>query len=120
MNPPSQTSDAKFMSFYSNRCVCVTGGAGFIGSHLCEALVHHGAIVTAIDDLSNGLRENLLSIQHDERPRRARRGLRFINGSILDHQKLSDAMTGAEKCSKVVFQAVVREACHGCRPVSRR
>jgi UDP-glucose 4-epimerase len=41
--------------------ILVTGGAGFIGSHLCEALVHKGYGVVAIDDLSTGRLEN---IQH--------------------------------------------------------
>lgn len=39
--------------------VLVTGGAGFIGSHLCARLVHEGAAVMAIDDLSTGDRANL-------------------------------------------------------------
>ena len=39
----------------------ITGGAGFIGSHLCEYLVHKGHRVVAIDDLSTGRLEN---IQH--------------------------------------------------------
>ncbi len=39
--------------------VAVTGGAGFIGSHLCEHLVAAGNEVLAIDDLSRGRRENL-------------------------------------------------------------
>ncbi len=39
--------------------VAVTGGAGFIGSHLCEHLVAAGNEVLAIDDLSRGHRENL-------------------------------------------------------------
>ena len=39
----------------------ITGGAGFIGSHLCEYLVHKGHQVVAIDDLSTGRLEN---IQH--------------------------------------------------------
>jgi UDP-glucuronate decarboxylase len=41
--------------------ILVTGGAGFIGSHLCEELVHNGHQVVAIDDLSTGRLEN---IQH--------------------------------------------------------
>jgi len=41
--------------------VLITGGAGFIGSHLSERLVHHGYSVVAIDDLSTGRMEN---IQH--------------------------------------------------------
>jgi UDP-glucose 4-epimerase len=39
--------------------VCVTGGAGFIGSHLVEALLAQGRRVLVIDDLSSGRRENL-------------------------------------------------------------
>jgi UDP-glucose 4-epimerase len=41
--------------------ILVTGGAGFIGSHLCEFLIHRGYSVVAIDDLSTGRLEN---IQH--------------------------------------------------------
>lgn len=41
--------------------ILITGGAGFIGSHLCEAMVHQGYRVVAIDDLSTGRLEN---IQH--------------------------------------------------------
>jgi UDP-glucose 4-epimerase len=41
--------------------ILITGGAGFIGSHLCERLVHCGHAVIAIDDLSTGRLEN---IQH--------------------------------------------------------
>ena len=43
--------------------VCVTGGAGFIGSHLCDALAALGAEVTVIDDLSTGARENLQALR---------------------------------------------------------
>jgi UDP-glucose 4-epimerase len=40
--------------------ICVTGGAGFIGSHVVEALVEAGHRVLVIDDLSSGRRENLV------------------------------------------------------------
>ena len=42
-----------------NKKVVVTGGAGFIGSHLCEELVKIGANVISIDDYSAGKHENL-------------------------------------------------------------
>lgn len=41
----------------------VTGGAGFIGSHLCEELVQSGHEVIAIDDLSTGQLDNIASLQ---------------------------------------------------------
>lgn len=43
----------------SARTVCITGGAGFIGSHLVDAFLNEGNRVVVIDDLSGGRRENL-------------------------------------------------------------
>jgi UDP-glucose 4-epimerase len=43
----------------SSRTVCVTGGAGFIGSHVAEALVGVGHRVLIVDDLSSGRKENV-------------------------------------------------------------
>ncbi len=45
--------------------VLVTGGAGFIGSHIAAALVNSGARVRIIDDLSTGHRENIDEIGGD-------------------------------------------------------
>jgi len=74
-------------SWYRGRRVCVTGGAGFIGSHLSEALVGAGAVVSVIDDLSNGLRSNLAGVQAD---------IRFVEGSILDRSTVQNAIAGSE------------------------
>jgi UDP-glucose 4-epimerase len=57
--------------------VLVTGGAGFIGSHLVERLIERGDQVTALDDLSTGRRENLATV--DPNPR-----FEFIEGTVLD------------------------------------
>ena len=72
---------------YRDRTVCVTGGAGFIGSHLTEALVELGAQVSVLDDLSNGRESNLAGVH---------RAIRFVRGSILDPDARRDAFAGAE------------------------
>ena len=44
---------------WNDRSVLVTGGASFIGSHLTDDLVEHGAKVRIVDDLSSGRLENI-------------------------------------------------------------
>ncbi|MEI4472834.1 NAD-dependent epimerase/dehydratase family protein [Frigidibacter sp. MR17.24] len=68
--------------------VLVTGGAGFIGSHLCERLVAEGHAVTAVDDLSTGSRDNLAAI--DGHPR-----FRLVEGSVLDAPLVTRLAAGA-------------------------
>ena len=67
----------------------VTGGAGFIGSHLVDFLLTHGHDVVVLDDLSTGSRTNLVSALRDPR-------MRFIHGSVLDDRALRTAMAVAE------------------------
>src|SRR5665213_408496 len=64
--------------------VLVTGGAGFIGSHLSEALAGLGAAVVVLDDLSGGSVENLASFGPVE----------FVRGSILDREILDRCTKG--------------------------
>ena len=47
--------------------ILVTGGAGFIGSHLCEALIKDGHEVVALDDFSTGNRSNLRLLEGETR-----------------------------------------------------
>lgn len=56
--------------------VLVTGGAGYIGSHLCDALIAEGNHVTVIDNLSTGKIGNIQHLLGHER-------FRFVNDSIL-------------------------------------
>jgi nucleoside-diphosphate-sugar epimerase len=51
--------DSEIRGAYESKAVLVTGGAGFIGSHLVDALVGAGARVRVLDDLSTGSRQNL-------------------------------------------------------------
>lgn len=53
------------MSYWKNKKVLVTGGAGFIGSHLVEYLVHDGAVVSVADNLERGKLENLQEVRKD-------------------------------------------------------
>jgi len=57
--------------------ILVTGGAGFIGSHLSERLVSDGHDVVALDDFSTGSLSNLAELSK-------RKNFRFIEGSVLD------------------------------------
>lgn len=66
----------------------VTGGAGFIGSHLASKLLDDGHDVVVLDDLSSGKRENLDDLEGDR--------LTFIEGSILDDEALGRAINGVE------------------------
>jgi len=49
-------------TFWKNKKVLITGGAGFIGSHVVEKLIKRGAKVTVLDNLSNGKVKNLESV----------------------------------------------------------
>lgn len=79
--------DERYHTAYRGRPVCVTGGAGFIGSHLTRALVDLGAEVRVLDDLSNGLESNLSDLAGR---------VRFIRGSVLDPLALEQATAGVE------------------------
>ena len=65
------------VSSLKNKTILVTGGAGFIGSNLCEALLDLGANVRCLDNLSTGFMHN---IQHFI----AHNKFSFIEGDILD------------------------------------
>lgn len=65
----------------------VTGGAGFIGSNLVEALLAGGSEVTLLDNFSTGLRSNLPEGEG---------GLSVIEGDVLDYELVSSCAAGAE------------------------
>ena len=60
------------------RKVLVTGGAGFIGSHICEGLLRSGALVIAFDDMSAGRRANVRIFENNP-------NYTFVQGDVCDN-----------------------------------
>jgi UDP-glucose 4-epimerase len=81
------------------RCL-VTGGAGFIGSHLVDELVNKGCSVVVLDNLANGKLSNISSGIEEK-------SIEFVRGSITDPFDVKSAMSGID----VVFHL----ACLGVR-----
>src|SRR5690348_8458986 len=75
----------------------VIGGAGFIGSHLCDALLARGDSVRVLDDLSTGRLANLPP------------GVRFIQGDVADPACVSAAMAGVDGCFHLAAIASVEK-----------
>ena len=69
--------------------ILVTGGAGFIGSHLCERLISEGHSVTAIDNFSTGTASNLTNIKKND-------SFTLVEGSILDTQVLTPLINDSD------------------------
>jgi nucleoside-diphosphate-sugar epimerase len=67
--------------------ILVTGGAGFIGSHIAETLIEKGHEVIVLDDLSTGREENLAHLTGR---------FRFVRGSITDTHLLAEVMPGVQ------------------------
>ena len=69
----------------------ITGGAGFIGSHLAERLIEMGHLVTALDDLSTGSSGNIAPLEKNP-------NFEFIKGSMLDEKLIETLMSGVDGC----------------------
>jgi UDP-glucose 4-epimerase len=75
----------------------VTGGAGFIGSHLCDALVARGDTVRVLDDLSTGRRSNLPA------------SATLIEGDVADHALVVRALECVDGCFHLAAVASVEK-----------
>lgn len=86
---------------FANKRALVTGGAGFIGSHVADRLVTIGAEVTVMDDLSFGLRENI--------PARAK----TVIGDIRDYAAVLAAVKGQQVVFHMAASATTKESSMG-------
>ena len=80
-----------------NKKILITGGAGFIGSNLCEYFVSNGNTVVCLDDLSTGFFENIEPLTHLP-------NFTFIKGDIRDLETCKKAVEG---CEYVLHQAAL-------------
>ena len=81
----------------SNKTILVTGGAGFIGSNLCEALLVKGNKVVCLDNFATGKRENLEELLKDS-------DFTLIEGDI---RKLEDCLKATKDVDYVLHQAAL-------------
>lgn len=92
--------------------VLITGGAGFIGSHLADAHLAAGDEITILDDLSTGRIENIA--RHRDNPR-----LVFVEGSILDERTVARLMDGVDRvyhlAAAVGVQYIIDHPLHSLR-----
>jgi len=75
--------------FFGDRVFLVTGGAGFIGSHLCETILHNSGRVRCLDNLSTGKRDNIA-------PFLCNPCFEFIEGDICDYDTCLKACEGVD------------------------
>jgi UDP-N-acetylglucosamine 4-epimerase len=73
----------------TNKTVLVTGGAGFIGSNLCESLLNNNNIVRCLDNLSTGKKENIIPFLDNQ-------NFTFLEGDIRDLETCKKASEGVE------------------------
>ncbi len=81
----------------SNKTILVSGGAGFIGSNLCEALLEKGNKVVCLDNFATGKRENLEQLLKDS-------NFTLIEGDI---RKLEDCLKACQGVDYVLHQAAL-------------
>jgi UDP-N-acetylglucosamine 4-epimerase len=99
----SNKQKAKYVNTLTHKKILITGGAGFIGSNLCEELLNLGGIVTCLDNFSTGKKENLDSFKNHP-------NFTLIEGDIRDLE------TCRQACENQDF--VLHEAALGSVPRS--
>ena len=78
----------------------ITGGGGFIGSHLVETLLGMGQSVRALDNFATGRRQNLADV--DEWASKGGGSFRLIEGDIRDVDTCQSAVDGVDSAASIV------------------
>ena len=86
------------MQHYTGKKILITGGAGFIGSHLVDRLVKSGAVVRVFDNLSDGTIENLSDSAGQ---------IELIQADLLDSDMLATALDGIDMVFHLAANASV-------------
>ena len=81
----------------------VTGGAGFIGSHVVDRLLEEGYEVTAVDNLSEGKLENLTHLKNEKR-------FRFVRADLRDGRVVDKVVKGNDVVFHLAAQANIRKS----------
>ncbi len=82
---PQTDREQRMQEYYRDKKVLITGGCGFIGSHIAHTLTTYGAQVTILDDLSTGNVANIASIEDK---------VTFIKGSVTNKAICAQAVAG--------------------------
>lgn len=101
---PISSSAPSYVNAFRGSKVLVTGGGGFIGSHLAERLLALGAEVNVLDDLSSGHRSRVPA------------AAKFFEGSVTDRSIVSRAMAG---CTIVFHEAAMVSVAQSVREPTR-
>ncbi len=89
--------DISHLDLNKEHTILVTGGAGFIGSNLCEALLDNGNKVTCLDNFSTGKRENIAHLQSNS-------NFKLIEGDI---RNLADCQKACEDVDYILHEAAL-------------
>ncbi len=89
------------MSYWKSKKVFITGGAGFIGSHLVDWLISEGSWVVAYDNFSTGQESFLQGVLQSS-------SFRLIRGDMLDREALNNAMSGCDFVFHMAANADIR------------
>lgn len=96
--------------------ILVTGGAGFLGSHLCERLLADGHAVVVLDDLSTGREENI-------RPLMGRKDFQFVRDTVENETTVSTLMASCDRvyhlASAVGVQLIIDEPVRTIKTIIR-